>query len=254
MRPLPRPCAFLVVAFTAACAGAAPAPTSARAAPADPTSTLRAQTQEMLDAVAVGNAAVWDRYLDPGVVYLSEAGDVETKASLIAQLKPLPPGISGHIEMSRFDVKQFGDIAIVLHVDEESEDYHGHPIHAQYMNTATWRLGPDGWKMIATQVYASLVDPPAIALPAGQLDDYVGTYRLTDDIRYAIRRDGDHLVGERTGRPPQSLRVEARDVLFVPGQPRSRKVFQRDAAGRITGFVDRREGRDIVWTRALSAP
>jgi hypothetical protein len=192
---------------------------------------------------------VWDRSLDPGVVDLSEAGDVETKASLIAQLKPLPAGISGHIAMSRFDVKQFGDVAIVLHVDEESEDYFGHPIHAQYMTTATWRLGPDGWKMIASQVYASLVDPPAIELPAGQLDEYVGAYRLTQEIQYTIRRDGDHLVGERTGRPPQSLRVEARDVLFVPGQPRSRKVFLRDAAGKVTRFADRREARDIVWTR-----
>jgi hypothetical protein len=38
-------------------------------------------------------------------------------------------------------------------------------------------------------------------------------------------------------------------VLFAPGQPRSRKVFQRDAGGRITGFADRREARDVVWTR-----
>jgi hypothetical protein len=252
MRPLPRPSVLLVVALgstLAACASAAPAPAGPRAAPADATATLRAQTQEMLDAIAAGNAAVWDRYLDPRIVYLSEAGDVETKASLLAQLKPLPPGMSGHIAMSRFDVQQFGDVAIVLHVDEESEDYFGHPIHAQYMTTATWRLGPDGWKMIASQVHASLLDPPAIELPAGQLDDYVGTYRLTDEIRTTIRRDGDHLVGERTGRPPQTLRVEARDVLFVPGQPRSRKVFMRDAAGKVVRFADRREARDIVWTR-----
>lgn len=252
MRPLPRPSVLLVVAVgstLAACASAAPAPAGPRAAPADATATLRAQTQEMLDAIAAGNAAVWDRYLDPRIVYLSEAGDVETKASLLAQLKPLPPGMSGHIAMSRFDVQQFGDVAIVLHVDEESEDYFGHPIHAQYMTTATWRLGPDGWKMIASQVHASLLDPPAIELPAGQLDDYVGTYRLTDEIRTTIRRDGDHLVGERTGRPPQTLRVEARDVLFVPGQPRSRKVFMRDAAGKVVRFADRREARDIVWTR-----
>jgi hypothetical protein len=256
MRALPRPCVFvlgsvLVVAL-AACASAPAAPTGPRAAPGDTAATLRAHTQEMLDAIAPGNASVWDRYLDPGVVYLSEAGDIETKASLLAQLKPLPQGISGQITLSRFDVKQFGDVAIVLHVDEESEDYFGHPIHAQYMNTATWRLGPDGWKMIASQVLASLIDPPAIELPARQLDDYVGTYRLTDDIRYVIRRDGDHLVGERTGRPPQTLRVEARDVLFVPGQPRSRKVFLRDAAGQITRFADRREARDIVWTRVAN--
>ncbi|HEX7842382.1 MAG TPA: hypothetical protein VF469_33145 [Kofleriaceae bacterium] len=38
-------------------------------------------------------------------------------------------------------------------------------------------------------------------------------------------------------------------MLFVPGQPRSRKIFHRDAAGRITGFADRHEARDVVWTR-----
>jgi hypothetical protein len=67
---------------------------------------------------------------------------------------------------------------------------------------------------------------------------------------YAIRRDGDRLIGERTGRPAQDLKVEARDVMFVPGQPRSRKIFQRDAQGRITGFADRREARDVVWRRS----
>jgi ketosteroid isomerase-like protein len=210
---------------------------------------LRAQTQEMLDAVAAGDTKVWDRYLDPQMLYLSEAGEVETKAQLLDELKPLPPGISGHIAISRFEVRPFGDTAVVLHVDEETENYFGHEIHAQYMNTATWRRASDGWKLIAQQVIATLADPPAIALSAAQLDDYAGNYRLTDEIHYAIRRDGDHLVGERTGRPPQALRIEARDVAFVPGQPRSRKVFQRDAGGRITGFADRREGRDIVWTR-----
>lgn len=53
----------------------------------------------------------------------------------------------------------------------------------------------------------------------------------------------------RTDRKAQELRIEARDVMFVPGQPRSRKIFQRDAAGRITGFADRREGRDVAWIR-----
>ena len=217
--------------------------------PAGAEAVLRAQTQELLDAITAGNPAVWDRYVDPRILYVSEAGEVESKAQLLDELKPLPPGISGKIAIGRFEVHQHGDTAVVLHVDEEDEDYFGHPIHAQYMTTATWRLGPDGWKLIATQVLATLLDPPAIALPAAQLDEYAGTYQLTEAIRTTIRRDGDRLIGERTGRPAQELRVEARDVLFVPGQPRSRKVFQRDAGGRITGFADRREARDVVWPR-----
>ena len=222
-------------------------------APADPEPVLRRQTQELLDAVAVGDTAVWDRYLDPRMIYLSEAGEIQTKADLLAELRPLPAGISGNIAIGRFGVTRFGDTAVVIHVDEESENYFGHLLHAQYMNTATWRLGAAGWRLISQQVYASLLDPPAIALPADQLDDYVGTYRLTDAISYAIRRAGDQLVGERTGRKPQALRVEARDVLFVPGQPRSRKIMLRDASGRVTGFADRREARDIPWTR-IGAP
>ena len=239
-----------VLAPLAACATAPPAAASTDpAAAGNLEGVLRAQTQAMLDAVAAGDARVWDRYLDPQVIYLSEAGDVETKAQLLDELKPLPPGITGHIAISKFEVRSFGDTAVVLHVDEETENYFGQEIHAQYMNTATWRRGTGGWTLIVQQVLATQADPPAIALPAAQLDDYTGSYRLTDEIHYAIRREADHLVGERTGRPPQALRIEARDVAFVPGQPRSRKVFQRDAGGRITGFADRREGRDIVWTR-----
>lgn len=45
------------------------------------------------------------------------------------------------------------------------------------------------------------------------------------------------------------MAVELPDVLFAPDQLRIRKIFQRDAAGRITGFVDRREGGDLVWRR-----
>lgn len=210
---------------------------------------LRAHTQALLDAVTAGDPEVWDRLLDPDVVYLSEAGELERKPQLLAELEPLPAGISGRIEIGRFEAHVHGDTAVVVHVDEEDESYHGHPIHAQYLNLATWRLGPAGWRLIATQVLASLIDPPAITLPADQLDDYVGSYQLTPEIHYTIRRDGDHLVGERTGRPAQPLLAEARDVFFVAGQPRSRKIFLRDAAGRVTRFTDRREARDILWDR-----
>jgi hypothetical protein len=33
------------------------------------------------------------------------------------------------------------------------------------------------------------------------------------------------------------------------GQPRTRKIFDRDNTGRVTGFVDRRAGSDLVWKR-----
>jgi hypothetical protein len=41
---------------------------------------------------------------------------------------------------------------------------------------------------------------------------------------------------------------EVRDVFFVAAS-RSRRIFTRDASGRVNGFVDRREGEDVRWTR-----
>ena len=219
----------------------------AHAAPVNHEAVLRRQTQELLDAIAIGDKAVWERHLDPHVVYVSEAGDIETKASLLAQLDPLPPGITGRLAIATLRVRRFGDTAIVTHVDDEAVDYFGHPLAARYITLATWRLAGGRWRLIGTQVHAALQDPPAITLP--DLDQYAGTYRLTPGIAYTIHRDGDHLVGERTGRSPATLAAEARDVFFVPGQPRSRKIFLRDAHGAITGFADRREGRDIIWRR-----
>jgi len=51
------------------------------------------------------------------------------------------------------------------------------------------------------------------------------------------------------GKPEVELKAEARDVLFVPGQPRSHKIFRLDAKGNMVAFADRRENRGLVWSR-----
>jgi hypothetical protein len=60
---------------------------------------------------------------------------------------------------------------------------------------------------------------------------------------------GGQLVGTRDTRKPATWNAEALDVFFIQGDPRIRKIFQRDAAGKIAGFVERRESWDIVWTK-----
>jgi ketosteroid isomerase-like protein len=210
---------------------------------------LKQQTQELFDAVTSGDARVWDRHLDANVIYLSEDGTRKTKADLLKEITPLPKGISGSIVVSAFEVRRHGDTVITTHNDLESENYFGHALKAEYRTTDTWIRTAQGWKLAASQVHAQLIDPPSIALPALKLDEYIGTYRLNADITYTIRRTGDALTGERSGRPTQTLSAEASDVFFVAGQPRSRKIFLRSADGRVTGFVDRREGRDVPWRR-----
>jgi Domain of unknown function (DUF3471) len=94
-----------------------------------------------------------------------------------------------------------------------------------------------------------LQEPKTITLPASHLDTYVGNYAAAPDLKYTIRREGDHLVGERPGRPAVELKAEVRDVFFIDEQLRTRKIFERDASGKVMDFVDRREGSDLVWKK-----
>jgi len=219
------------------------------AATDDVTRVLQKQTEALMDAVSSGDARVWDRYLDPAVLYLNEDGVRKSKADLLKVIAPLPKGISGSIKVSAFEVRLHGDTAVATHNDLETENYFGHRFNAEYRTTDTWKRTPQGWKLVASQVHAQLIDPPAIQLASAKLDEYVGVYRLNDEITYTIRRQGDELSGVRSGRQPQILSIEAADVLFVAGRPRSRKIFLRTRDGRISGFVDRREGRDIPWMK-----
>jgi len=223
---------------------------ASRAAAAESVSdVLRRQTQELADAATTGSAAVWDRYLDPEVRFVDESGKVLTKKQMLDDMKPLPEGVSGGLQVTAFDVAVHGGVAIATYVDDEHEDFHGHKLHCQYRVTDTWIRTAKGWRLIAAQILAIRADPPSVAVASSLHDEYCGKYVLTSTISYEVRRNGDTLEGQRTGRKAEELRDEAPDVLFVPGRPRYRYVFMRGADGRITGFAERREAWDLVWKR-----
>jgi ketosteroid isomerase-like protein len=214
---------------------------------------LLRQTQELLDAIAVGKTAVWEKYLDPGVRFVDETGAVHTKKEMLEDVRPLPEGVSGTIQATNFDSVVHGDTAVSTYVDDEHEIYHGQSLHCQYRTTQTWRRTPDGWRLIAAQVLALRTDPAAVTLPAATLDSYCGKYALTPSIAYEIRRKGDGLEGQQTGRKPEELRAEAPDVLFVPGRPRYRYLMQRNASGSVTRLLQRREAWDLEWKKEPAA-
>lgn len=217
--------------------------------PEDVSRILQKQSQELLDAVTYGKPEVWDAYLHERATITAENGKVYTKAEMVKEIRPLPEGVSGSIKVIDFNAIVHGPVAVTNYVADEDEVYHGHELHCQYRVTDTWLKTADGWKLIAAQLLALRTDPPAIALSKEQMDGYAGQYALTPAITYEIRRNDAKLEGQRNGRPAEALMAEAVDVFFVPGNPRYRKIFQRDASGKITGFVERREAWDLVWTR-----
>ena len=206
--------------------------------------------QEMADAVAPGNAAVWDKYLDPDVIYAEEDDTYKGKAGMLKETVPLPKGSSGTIRIELLSYHEDDGVAVALFRQNETEHYFGQTIYAKYLTNTTWRKRADGWKLIAAQVLAEKIDPPAIILPAKQLAQYVGKYQLKDSApTYSLKLVDEQLIGTRDTRKPATWNAEASDVFFLSGDPRIRQIFQRDASGKITGFIERRESWDLVWLK-----
>jgi hypothetical protein len=182
-------------------------------------------------------------------MYLDENGKLIDKESLLEELTPLPAGLVGRIEVDRFEMKRYGDTAVAAGEIQEYLDYHGQPLRTRFRFLDTWRRTPEGWRLAARHTSAVLKDPPAIALAAAELCAYAGEYRLTPQIVTTIRCTEKGLTSERSGRPAVTYLPEVRDVFFVPGQPRTRRIFLRDPAGKIAGFGDRREGEDVRWRK-----
>ena len=222
----------------------------AATAVADDRALLRQYEQQMADAVAPGNTAVWDKYLDPQVIYAEEDGSYKGKPAMLKEIRPLPKGLGGDIRIEILSYAEDGDTAVALFRQNETERYYGQTIHARYLTNTVWKRRAGGWKQIAAQVLAERTDPPAIALPANKLEQYAGTYRLKNsEPTYRLAVAGGKLLGTRSGRKAAEWKAEAPDVFFIPGDPRIRKIFQRDASGKVTGFVERRESWDIVWMK-----
>src|SRR5215213_3872430 len=69
--------------------------------PADSTTAQLVRiSQALMDAIAPGDTATWNRYLAADGVFTDENGRTRTKAEVLAELGPLPAGYVGHIRVT----------------------------------------------------------------------------------------------------------------------------------------------------------
>lgn len=219
------------------------------AAAEDVSAFLKKQTQTFSDAGQRGDGPAMAKMLDDDVVFFNESGDQATKKDLAQQGSPPAKGVTVKMTVQDWHCAVHGNVAVASFIDDQQMDFHGQPFHAQYRSVETWIKKGNAWLMIGSETIALAVDPPAAALPSKTLDDYVGAYASAPDTKIVFTRKGGDLVVSLNGGPATLQKAELRDVFFTPGRARFRKIFQRDADGRVTGFVNRREGHDILFKR-----
>ena len=219
---------------------------AASSAFADDHALITQQEQEMVDSLVAGNVAPWTKYLDPAVIYAEEDDTFKGKKDVLGEIKPLPKGLGGQIKIVLLSYNEEGDIATALFRQVETEYYFGQTIHANYLTNTVWRKRPDGWKLIEGQILAEKTDPPSIARTPVELQKFAGSYKLRNsEPTYSLAVTDGKLMGTRGTHAPAEWKAETRDVFFVPGDNRIRKIFQYDANGNVTGFLERRESWDI---------
>jgi len=217
---------------------------------ADSRAQLTRYEQQLSDAITNGTREVWEKYLDADVIFAEEDGSYKGKDEMIKEVHPLPKELGGEIRVELLSYHEDGDTAVALFRQHEIERYYGQTIYASYLTSTVWKKRADGWKQIQGQILAEKTDPPSISLSASDLQKFAGAYKLKDsEPTYTLALSDGKLMGRRTGKPPSEWNAETRDVFFIKGDPRIRKIFQYDVNGNVTGFIERRESWDIEWIK-----
>jgi len=206
------------------------------------------RTQELYDAVAVGDQEPWRQYYAEDAIYFDEKGRSFEKSSLVADVTPLPKGYSGSIKLVNPKSRILGNTAILSYDLNEKETIFGQDMTARYHGTDTWLCRDGKWQIIAGQMLRYYEDPAPGKVNIAAYKDYVGTYELASGITRVVTANQQELTVQRSGRTRETLVLEAPDIFFRKGVE-GRILFRRDEAGRVDALIDRRNNEDIVWQR-----
>lgn len=211
---------------------------------------LPALAQQLVNAVPA-DPAVWQRYMSERGVFVSEAGDVATRAELLEAFGPFPPGLSGSIEVRNPRITEFGDLAIMVFDAHEKQTVFDQQIEVNYLVNQTWRREDSRWRLLATQNLVLAKDPTALPVNPRRLKDYVGVYELSGKRRYLVELRGDTLVGGRDKAPALQPLIPVGDNVFADSGSSLGivRIFVRGADGSVQRMVERRKFADTAWLK-----
>ncbi|MHB8813320.1 MAG: hypothetical protein ACYDAE_08630, partial [Steroidobacteraceae bacterium] len=117
-----------------------------------------------------------------------------------------------------------------------------------FRSVETWLEEGDAWKMIGSETLTLHEDPPSVSLSSQLLRQYAGSYVTPSGLTFTLDHKGSDLVASIAGGPEMPQKAETRDILFIPGSA-LREIFQRNAQGRISGFILLGGGHDVRFLR-----
>lgn len=213
---------------------------------------LVAIAQTLMDAISPGDKAVFDRWLADDLILIQRDGTIMRKKEIVDGTTPMVKGFSlDRIEAVEPEVRVLDDsTAVLVYRVIEDMTVFGQKIHVQYRSSHTFAKRNGEWKIVVWQYVEIPRDPDPTPVKTKVYDDYLGEYAF-GERRMTIARKGDKLYFVRNDKETE-LVPESEAVFHVPGSE-FRKIFVRDASGKVTTVLDRRKGTDVKWTRVTPA-
>jgi hypothetical protein len=220
----------------------------------EPSAAVRKQiielTQQMMDAIGEGKAEVWQRTLLDDALITDEFGRRQNKKEAVDALRPLPPGVTGNIEVRDPHVRAFGNTAVIDFEMYETETFFGQHFLVRYLSTATYIRQGEEWKL-ATMLDVTLPTvPPPLDVRGVKLGDYTGTYRISAERAWIVDvANGKLQWRTKADRPPNSLDPIAKDVFMGGDDEKNLMIFRRDESGKVVELIERRKFNDLRLKR-----
>jgi hypothetical protein len=214
---------------------------------------FQATEQALMNAIAPGDKAPWERVMDPSCVITTEEGELLSRQQFLDSLGPLPAGLGGSITVRELTVQEAPSLAVVRYLADEAESVFGQQLVVNYRVTNTYRRDGAGWKMMASHLSVVTRDPPAQPVSDAAWPGLVGTYRLMPDgWTFTVELRDGKLLG---GRDPQKLRplVPLTANAFVLSGSLGEWLFVAEN-GKATRIVNLRKFAPLVWTRVEATP
>lgn len=227
------------------------------------TATLRTVPAAIFAAIARGDTARLRQRLGADLRWIvATRGTVLDRARLLAAAAvpaagPKPP-VAIDYALDSVSVWPHGDVATAEYrlTDRRTFRSHQNVFVSRAAAVFVWRP-PHGWQLVR-HAQAWIVGPPARlgAADSANLAPFAGRYDrgagYIDDVHF---RDG-HLVAQSTleallGSPGAHLRPVSENT-FSPDGIAPMIVFERDADGRVTGYVQQEPDGTIVRARRIA--
>jgi hypothetical protein len=170
---------------------------------------------------------------------------------MLAQLRPLPAGFSGSIEIRAPHVRFHAPVALLDCELFEKERVFDQELTVRYLATLVFVRQGAAWRLAALHSVTLPTQPPRLHVRDLPVADYPGTYSYGPGRNTLIEAAAQGLVSRRRKDGPATpLEPLAKDVFMEGGDERNLVIFRRDQQGRVTSLIERRKYNDLAMQRA----